>query len=205
MKYYSLLVLSIICFCIGGKSQTVESFIEQYKLAYEKQSAVYKDTSLIYIPEVINLYLDSGSESWFALPASLRRERLWKYLRDPILANKEAINLSKKRRYQYPEGLFFNDRDSVRANGITEILVDDYFGVVVPLVDFLTYNSVDYIFTITNLNVIEKSNEMYWIIKDNQLYFLLFDDKRRQFYPIDAELFVRELAEDSFFDPLCFS
>jgi hypothetical protein len=171
MKYYSLLVLFIICFCIGGKSQTVESFIEQYKLAYEKQSVVYKDTSLIYIPEVINLYLDSGSESWFALPASLRRERLWEYLRDPILANKEAINLSKKRRYQYPEGLLFHDRDSVRANGITEILVDDYFGVVVPLVDFLTYNSVDYIFTITNLNVIEKSNEMYWIIKDNQLYF----------------------------------
>ena len=205
MKYYGLLVLFIICFCIGGKSQTVESFVEQYKLAYEKQAVVYKDTTLIYIPEVINLYLDSGSESWFALPASLRRERLWEYLRDPILANKEAINLSIKRRYQYPEGLLFNDRDSVRANGITEILVDDYFGVVVPLVDFLTNNSVDYIFTITNLNVIEKRNEMYWIIKDNQLFFLLFDDKRRQFYPIDAELFVRELAGDSFFDPLCFS
>lgn len=195
-----ILLTLLLLNCFDCQSQSVEDFINSYESAYSvKKELVYQDTSLVYIPAVMNLVENDTSWNYFVL--SKNKEMLWNYLTPALLADYKAIDLNTGDYYVFPMGLLnYHGEANVKIAGPITRTIWYYDGIVMPLITFLRNNRPQYVFWIMNMH----SDIYYWIIKDDKLYALLFDKENHSFYEYDAELFLSDAELDPNGWPLYF-
>ena len=192
--YLFILLILLLINCFDCQSQSVEDFINSYESAYTvKKELVYQDTSLVYIPAVMNLVENNTSWNFFVL--SNKNNKIWNYLTPAILADYEAIDLNTGDYYLFPMGLLhYHGETNVKMVGPVARTIWYYDGIVMPLMTFLRNNRPQYVFWIMNMY----SDINYWIIKDDKLYALMFDRESQSFYQFDAELFLNDAELDPY-------
>lgn len=78
------------------RAQDIHDFIEGYKSAYKEHLKKARlDTSLTYVPSVVNLNYINNDLSFYRLPLQERPQKLWSYICNPILANDFAFDVEK--------------------------------------------------------------------------------------------------------------
>ena len=182
------------------RAQDVHDFIEGYKSAYKEHlKKACLDTSLTYVPSVANFSYTDNYLSFYQLPLQERPQKLWSYICNPILDNDFAFDIEKGKYFVFPYGwLSGNHRFRNRVNKMEEAEI--WAGNVWSkrLLKYLQNNHIDYVFTI---QLGESSDRRFWVIYDNQLYILQYDESRDELYPVDAEDFMNDNI-DFFKEPI---
>lgn len=188
MKRLTIFLIIIFVFNNFISAQSVNCFIDYYKEAYDsKIKTLCLDMSITYLPVIWNLSEEKNHNSWIDLSPVERRKNLWNYLCPPILANDEAINLQTGKVFLFPEGFLYHDRDSIAATRMIETPLR--YPAIIALIHYLNDHHPDYIFKIANLGD-GSVNGMYWIIQDNDLFILLYDNDSNKLVPVDAETYL---------------
>lgn len=85
------------------RAQDVHDFIEGYKSAYKEHLKKARlDTSLTYVPSVVNFCNTDDYLSFYRLPLQERPQKLWSYICNPILANDYAFDVEKGKYFFFP-------------------------------------------------------------------------------------------------------
>lgn len=190
-----LLIFSTQSFII--RAQDVNRFVEGYKSAYENHLKKARlDTSLTYIPSVMNL-AERKYSSWHCLSSHERQQKLWSYICPPILANDFAFEITKGKYYFFPEGWLYHNLPRYRVNEIVEHPDVPLFKQT--LLKYLQNNQVEYIFTIVNVGD-GSIDGRYWVITNNQLYILRYNKDIDELFPVEAIEFLNENI--AYFEPM---
>ena len=196
-----VLVLVLLGQSSQTKAQDIHDFIEGYKSAYKEHLKKARlDTSLTYVPSVVNFSHTDSYLSFYQLPLQERPQKLWSYICNPILANDFAFDVEKGKYFFFPYGwLWSNHKFRKRVNKMegAELWAGDVWRK--RLLKYLQNNHIDYVFTIQNLNV--NFNTRFWAIYGGQLYVLLCDEGIDELYPVDAEDFMNDNI-DFFKEPI---
>ena len=201
---------SVIVLLISGLSltaQTVEDFIREYKIQYSLHFKEWSDTSLVLIPVLENLY--EQEELWDSITVFERRDRFFDYLTPPVFAYDEAVCLETLDYYRFPEGLLFykqdkkgeRDRRGSRLVGPLNKHGWYYEDIILPLIDYLKAEPVEYIFWVLNLAPLYHLNHehFYFTIEENRLNVIILDAENRRFQKQDAIVFFNDIRNLSFF------
>lgn len=182
------------------RAQDVHDFIEGYKSAYrEHLKKARLDTSLTYVPSVVNLNYINNDLSFYQLPLQERPQKLWSYICNPILANDFAFDVEKGKYFFFPYGwLWSNHRFRKRVNKMFEYELSVYYVWEKRLLKYLQNNHIDYVFTI-QLGV--SWDIRFWVIYDNQLYVLQYNEGQDELYSVDVENFINDNI-DFFKEPI---
>ena len=182
------------------RAQDIHDFIDGYKSAYKKHLKKARlDTSLTYVPSVVNFCNSNDNLSFYQLPLQERPQKLWSYICNPILANDFAFDVEKGKYFFFPYGWLWNNhkfRKRVNRMVEAELRVGNVWRK--RLLKYLQNNHIDYVFTI---QLGESSDRRFWVIYDNQLYILQYDESRDELYPVDAEDFMNDNI-DFFKEPI---
>ena len=174
------------------RAQDVHDFIEGYKSAYKEHLKKARlDTSLTYVPSVVNLNYINNDLSFYQLPLQERPQKLWSYICNPILANDFAFDVEKGKYFFFPYGwLWSNHKFRKRVNKMVE--AELWTGDVwrKRLLKYLQNNHIDYVFTIQNLSI--NFDNRFWVIYGGQLYVLQYDEGIDELYHVNAEGFMND-------------
>lgn len=181
--------------------QSLDTFVSNYKEAFSSKNSEYNDTSLVYIPYIMNLYEQGQEKGWGRMTIQQRRDSLFVILNNPILASWEAIKLSTGEIFGFPTGLLDYKKKKKKLD-FTQWFPnpDIYEKWYVPIIDYLKDNEVDYIFRIMNIGGQGSSGE-YWTIEQGKLFALQYDESCKSYVRYAAECFLR-CAQDDVFDPI---
>lgn len=172
------------------RAQDVHDFIEGYKSAYKEHLKKARlDTSLTYVPSVVNFCNTDDYLSFYRLPLQERPQKLWSYICNPILANDFAFDVEKEKYFFFPYGgRFDNHKFRKRVNKMVavELSASDVWRK--RLLKYLQNNHIDYVFTIQNLSI--DFDIRFWVIYDNQLYVLQYNEGQGELYSVDIEDFI---------------
>ncbi len=182
------------------RAQDVHDFIEGYKSAYKKHLKKARlDTSLTYVPSVVNFCNTGDYLSFYRLPLQERPQKLWSYICNPILANDYAFDVGRGKLFVFPYGwLFGNYRFRKRVNKMFEYELSVYYVWEKRLLKYLQNNHIDYVFTI---QLGESWDIRFWVIYDNQLYVLQYNEGQDELYSVDIENFINDNI-DFFKEPI---
>ena len=182
------------------RAQDVHDFIEGYKSAYKEHLKKARlDTSLTYVPSVVNLNYINNDLSFYQLPLQERPQKLWSYICNPILANDFAFDVGRGKLFVFPYGwLFGNHRFRKRVNKMFEYELSVYYVWEKRLLKYLQNNHIDYVFTI---QLGESWDIRFWVIYDNQLYVLQYNEGQDELYSVDVENFINDNI-DFFKEPI---
>ena len=187
-----LVVLVLLCQSPQTRAQDVHDFIEGYKSAYKEYLKKARlDTSLTYVPSVVNLNYINNDLSLYQLPLQERPQKLWSYICNPILANDFAFDVEKGKYFFFPYGwLWSNHKFRKRVNKMVE--AELWTGDVwrKRLLKYLQNNHIDYVFTIQNLSI--NFDNRFWVIYGGQLYVLQYDEGIDELYHVNAEGFMND-------------
>ena len=177
------------------RAQDIHDFIDGYKSAYKEHLKKARlDTSLTYVPSVVNLNYVNNHLSFYQLPVQERPQKLWSYICNPILANDFAFDVEKGRYFFFPYGwLWGNHKFRKRVNRMVEaeFLAGNVWRK--RLLKYLQNNHIDYVFTIQNLGV--AFDIRFCAISGGQLYVLQYDESINELYHVNAEDFMNDNIE----------
>ena len=193
MKIARMLILICFCVCLNMQAQT-KQFIENYKKRSHQLVNKNADASLLYMPKIMNL-LERSSVSFDKMPIAQRKENLFVFLSNPILANNYAFDIKGCRLFYDTTGLlvykrYKGKRKMVDFSDLKENHVPEW-----AMLNYLAENPFDYIFTIENIGW----KELFWAIKNEEIFALLYDEKNNSFQVFDVESFLKDGAHDIFF------
>ena len=182
------------------RAQDVHDFIEGYKSAYKKHLKKARlDTSLTYVPSVVNFCNTGDYLSFYRLALQERPQKLWSYICNPILANDYAFDVGRGKLFVFPYGwLFGNHRFRKRVNKMFEYELSVYYVWEKRLLKYLQNNHIDYVFTI---QLGESWDIRFWVIYDDQLYVLQYNEGQDKLYSVDVENFINDNI-DFFKEPI---
>lgn len=200
MKILFCIVGFLIFSALGESKPTFaeREFVRNYRAAYAAKSDVYTDTSLVYIPALVNL--ERNINSWGKLSISQRRQLLLRFINEPIIANDMAVNVNKDEWYTFPMGtLYYKGKYEEHIVGPMNNVAWFYKLVQSPLVEYLRNTSVEFVFTIDALLPEDKIQGLFWTIQDGCVYVLLYDKGQGVLYPVEARTFLTDIAKDEYF------
>lgn len=172
-----------------ANAQTMECFIDDFKKEYDsKLTELSLAGVMVYVPSVMNIVEDY--HSWMNLSLSERKDSLWYILHKPILANDFAIDIQTGEYYLFPEGWLYHNKDSLALNHFVKVTLAGSHEEDV-LKEYIQENTVEYIFSVVNLGD-GGINGKYWMIENDQLYILVYDNIADQLYPVNALSFLTE-------------
>lgn len=185
---------------VESSAQSYISFIDEYIIAFKARGDTYNDTTLVYVPAVMNL--GQSNNTWFHLTASQRRSHLWDCLTPPILADDMALNILSEERYSYPSGMISHNGQYEPSVIVGPIHYFNwyYYEVQIPLIHYLRECKPDYLFSIVNLGCPCRV-PIYAAIQGKQMSFVLYNEQKCEFYSVDADNFIQSV-EEAFFDPI---
>lgn len=179
-------------------AQSYLPFIDEYIFAFNARSDTYNDTTLFYIPVVMNL--GEFDNHWYHYTISQRRSHLWDCLRPPVLADDMAININTKERYSFPTGMISHNGQYGPSIIVGPIHYYNwyYYEVQIPLTNYLRVYKPDYLFSVINLGY-PSNIPIYVAIQGKHMSFVIYSNYRHEFYSVDAEHFTQNV-EDAFFN-----
>ena len=189
------IVLSLLLMINTSLSVPVETFIERYIQEYQRINTKRISPSIIYVPRIDNLVLASSTKIYSPRHTIDQRRHL--VLENIFNENvtirdcQYAINISAGRFYEYSITLSGNAGRSVWI---------DRTGAnkrISALLAFLHNSPPDYIFTVNRFE--QYSFFPFWVIVDDEVFVLLFDEGKSEYYKVDAESFIMRIAEDECF------
>ena len=192
MQRTIFLIAALLLFVIEECSlcgQSIESFVKAFRDQFEEKREVFSDERLIYSPRLKNLY--ENGDRWWRLSPIERRDSLFSFLTPPMLANDIAFDIDSYDYYTFPLGFLYYKEDP-RGNLISgPIRGQDwhYYDVIVPLINYLKNNPVQFIFSIENF-CNDKHYGWYWTIEDNSLNVLVWDKEAGNVHKQEALLFI---------------
>lgn len=201
MKLLSIIAILSLLNGFMIQAQPSSVLVDGYKKAYSKKQKLYKDTTLIYVPCIMNIY--ENGKSWYQLSAKGRRDCFFDFFSHPVLANDMALSKITEDYYSYPTGYDYKSRYHNKEKPAGPRPKDGWYyqTVVLPLIRYLQHNHVDYIFTISNVGF-DKRDNLFWTIEQGCLYILRWDVSNEEYYRVDADLFINEVAGDDYFKDL---
>lgn len=194
MKITRMLILLCFCVCLHMQAQT-ERFIENYKKEYHQLVNKNTDTSLLYMPQIMNF-----SEGYDVLlnkmPMEQRKENLFLFLSNHNLklANDYAFDVKGCRLLYDPTGLLRYKQYKDKREMVDISAVRDFDFPVKVLLNYLEENACDYIFTIESTGY-----EVFWVIKNGNIFALVYDEKNIYFQVLDVESFLNDKRYDELF------
>lgn len=165
------------------------SFVNDYLERYEQYKSAYTDTTLLYVPCIMNLY-EYGTE-WLALSPSQRKDSLFSFLEHPILANDIALDVNNDEYYVFPLGQLYYCGEIKGYEMAGPITYRNWYHetVIIPLINYALTSRTHYLFSIENLSR-DYYNGYYWSIEDAVLYALVYDRDTNVFHSVRAESFL---------------
>lgn len=174
----------------------IDLFIHNYPIEFYKKREVYSNTSLTYIPCIMNLYFEK-EERWLELSIAERKDSLFHYISKPILINDFAINKETGEYYRFPLG--FLEHNNPRGDFLSgPIGYKNWYSVeiILPIAKYLEENDVSYIFTI---EYIGNGMNLFWTIEANQVFVLLYNKENRSFHKVEANVFLSSVDSNIYF------
>ncbi len=198
MRRLFLILIIIILSGAISQAQSSMDLVNGYIEAYAKKRKFYKDTTLIYVPMMVNIY--ENCNSWYQLSVKGMRDCFFEFFSHPVLANDMALSKITEDYYLYPHGYDYKSRYYNKEKPAGPCPKDGWYyqTVVLPLIRYLQHNHVDYMFTISNVGFKERDH-CFWTIEQGQLYVLRWSDTNDEYYRVDADLFINDIAEDGYF------
>ncbi len=176
---------------------TPNLFIERFIQRYQEINAKRMSQSIIYVPRIDNLVLVESEEIYSPRYTIEQRRRL---VLENIFNEKVtmcdcqyAINLCAGRFYEYSITLSGNSGRSVWLD-MTDTKYESSAKRISALMAILIDSPPDYVFTVNRFE--QYSNSPFWIIIDDEVFVLLYDDEKGKYDKVDPETFIMRIAED---------
>lgn len=191
------IALSLLLIMNSSLSVPVDLFIERYIQEYQRINANRISPSIIYVPRIDNLVFAASIETEIYSPQHTidqRRHLVLEKIFDENVIIRDcqyAINISA--------GLFYEYSITLSGNAGRSVWIDRTGADkrISALLAFLHNSPPDYIFTV---NRFEQYNYYpFWIIVDDGVFVLLYDEGKSEYYKVDAESFIMRIAPDEFF------
>lgn len=181
-------------------SQDVSKFVRNYRIAYRRISKNdFLDTSLVYIPSVLNLY--ENSKGFYKQTKAQRRLFLFDFLSNPNVVRDLAVNPESGELFEFYladliETSKHKDRRWSSFSHILRPKKTNHNDEYLPIINYIRTNEFDYIFTIANIYSQLRICSKYWVIKEGGVFLLEYDKTSESLKEIDLQSFTSNPCYD---------
>jgi len=205
MKYKLILLIAL---CIGGLSYAQElyaknhqeRFIRKYESQYRRDSSLRPTDTLVYFPTIMNLV---ENKRYKRLPVAEQKRSFFQLIcSEPLkIVYPSAFDLVNKVHFNNPRGdldYWYHERNKVFLHkSDMSLFHPNRASFINALIEYVNQEHPDFIFTISN--VVYEAGVLFWAIKGDEVYAIVYTEKDDTITEYKAEDYIMRFAPDSVF------